>query len=99
MPPLAHGRARDLPDDLALPLSTGAEWWYWLGGRPAMDLVNTRRERWRRRVETIVTPGDLGLWLTRATRVGAAPRDARAARRGARPARGDRRVRGGDARR
>jgi hypothetical protein len=40
-----------------------ARWWYWLGGRPALDLVNTLRERWRRRVETLVTPGDLGLWL------------------------------------
>jgi predicted RNA-binding Zn ribbon-like protein len=77
-PPLAHGRARDLPDELALPLSSGAEWWYWLGGRPAMDLVNTRRERWRRRVETIVTPGDLGLWLMRAGLVSARPRVSRA---------------------
>ena len=58
--------ARDLPDDLALPLVTGEPWWYWLGGRPALDLVNTRRERWRRRVETLVTPADLGLWLERA---------------------------------
>ena len=58
--------ARDLPDDLALPLATGEPWWYWLGGRPALDLVNTGRERWRRRVETLVTPADLGLWLERA---------------------------------
>ena len=57
--------ARDLPDELALPLASGAEWWYWLGGRPAIDLVNTLRERWRRRVETLVTPADLGLWLVR----------------------------------
>ena len=57
---------RDLPDDLALPLASGAEWWYWLGGRPALDLVNTLRERWRRRVETLVTPADLELWLERA---------------------------------
>jgi predicted RNA-binding Zn ribbon-like protein len=28
--------------------------------------VNTLRERWRRQVETLVTPGDLGLWLVRA---------------------------------
>ena len=33
---------------------------------PAVDLVNTLRERWRRRVETLVTPDDLGLWLVRA---------------------------------
>jgi predicted RNA-binding Zn ribbon-like protein len=59
-------RARDLPDELGLPLASGAEWWYWLGGRPALDLVNTLRERWRRRVETLVTPDDLGLWLARA---------------------------------
>ncbi len=27
--------------------------WYWLGGRPALDFVNTRRERWRRDYETL----------------------------------------------
>ena len=58
--------ARDLPEDLELPLSSGAPWWYWLGGRPALDFVNTRRERWRRGVETLVTPGDLREWLLRA---------------------------------
>ena len=56
----------DLPEELALPLATGEPWWYWLGGRPALDLVNTLRERWRRRVETLVTPGDLALWLEHA---------------------------------
>jgi predicted RNA-binding Zn ribbon-like protein len=56
----------DLPDRLELPLASGESWWYWLGGRPATDLVNTLRERWRRRVETLVTPGDLALWLVRA---------------------------------
>src|SRR3954468_287297 len=60
-----------LPDRLALPLPTrplpgGEPWWYWLGGRPALDLVNTLRERWRRRVETLVTPGDLERWLVEA---------------------------------
>lgn len=55
----------DLPEHLALPLETGEPWWYWLGGRPAVDLVNTLRERWRRRVETLVTPADLELWLER----------------------------------
>ncbi|HWT95955.1 MAG TPA: CGNR zinc finger domain-containing protein [Solirubrobacteraceae bacterium] len=54
---------RDLPDDLTLPLESGAPWWYWLGARPSVDLVNTRRERWRRNVETLVTPDDLALWL------------------------------------
>ena len=57
---------RDLPDDLALPLTSGEPWWYWLGARPALDLVNTRRERWRREVETLVTPGDLSSWLVAA---------------------------------
>jgi predicted RNA-binding Zn ribbon-like protein len=56
----------DLPERLALPLASGEAWWYWLGGRPSLDLVNTLRERWRRRVETLVTPEDLGLWLARA---------------------------------
>jgi predicted RNA-binding Zn ribbon-like protein len=56
----------DLPERLELPLRSGEPWWYWLGGRPALDLVNTLRERWRRRVETLVTPGDLALWLERA---------------------------------
>jgi predicted RNA-binding Zn ribbon-like protein len=57
---------RDLPEDLVLPLATGEPWWYWSGGRPAVDLVNTRRERWRRGVETLVTPEDLATWLVRA---------------------------------
>jgi predicted RNA-binding Zn ribbon-like protein len=57
---------RDLPDDLALPLASGEPWWYWLGARPALDLVNTRRERWRRQVETLVTPDDLSHWLVAA---------------------------------
>src|SRR5919205_4198351 len=55
-----------LPGRPALPLETGEPWWYWLGGRPALDLVNTLRERWRRRVETLVTPEDLERWLVRA---------------------------------
>jgi predicted RNA-binding Zn ribbon-like protein len=63
----------DLPDDLALPLSSGAPHWYWLGGRPALDLVNTLRERWWRRVETLVTPGDLAQWLVAAGVVTGAP--------------------------
>jgi predicted RNA-binding Zn ribbon-like protein len=57
---------RDLPDDLPLPLKTGEPWWYWLGGRVALDFVNTRRERWRRNVETLVTPEDLSRWLVAA---------------------------------
>ncbi len=57
---------RDLPEDLVLPLATGEPWWYWSGGRPAVDFVNTRRERWRRGVETLVTAEDLATWLVRA---------------------------------
>jgi predicted RNA-binding Zn ribbon-like protein len=57
---------RDLPEDLRLPLATGEPWWYWSGGRPAVDFVNTRRERWRRCAETLVTPGDLTAWLVQA---------------------------------
>jgi len=56
----------DLPRDLPLPLASGAHWWYWLGGRPSLDLVNTKRERWRRGVETLAGPEDLGSWLRRA---------------------------------
>jgi predicted RNA-binding Zn ribbon-like protein len=56
----------DLPEELELPLRSGAEWWYWLGGRPAIDFINTQRERWRRNVETLVTPQDLVLWLQKA---------------------------------
>lgn len=56
----------DLPADLQLPLESGAPWWYWAGGRPAMDLVNTRRERWWRDVETLVTTTDLASWLAQA---------------------------------
>lgn len=56
----------DLPDELELPLRCGEPHWYWLGGRPATDFVNTLRERWWRRVETLVTPADLTCWLERA---------------------------------
>jgi predicted RNA-binding Zn ribbon-like protein len=59
-------QARDLPEVLELPLESGAPHWYWLGGRPALDFVNTRRERWRRDVETLVTAEDLGRWLVEA---------------------------------
>jgi len=56
----------DLPADLSLPLERGAPYWYWLGGRPALDFVNTLRERWWRRVETLVTEDDLAEWLVQA---------------------------------
>src|SRR5256885_9698380 len=64
----------DLPDELTLPLPSGAPYWYWLGGRPALDFVNTLRERWRRRVETLATPQDLGRWLAEARLTDGVPR-------------------------
>jgi len=63
----------DLPDGLPLPLERGEPYWYWLGGRPALDLVNTLRERWWRRVETLVTPEDLSRWLAAAELADAPP--------------------------
>jgi|SRR5215207_1017341 len=48
------------------PLESGAGHWTWYGGRPALDLLNTRRERWRRDIETLVVAGDLGGWLAEA---------------------------------
>lgn len=64
----------DLPEDLFLPLNSGEAWWYWLGGRPALDFVNTFRERWWRQVETLVTPADLSQWTVRAGLAEEAPR-------------------------
>src|SRR5215211_537255 len=52
--------------DVELPLTSGARHWTWFGGRPALDLVNTCRERWRRDIETLIAPGDLGNWLVAA---------------------------------
>jgi predicted RNA-binding Zn ribbon-like protein len=54
---------RDLPDG---PPETGAPYWYWLGGRPALDFVNTRRERWRRDVECLLSVDEVVTWLLRA---------------------------------
>lgn len=42
------------------------ERWHWLGERPALDFVNTRRERWRRDLETLAAPADLADWLVAA---------------------------------
>jgi predicted RNA-binding Zn ribbon-like protein len=56
----------DLPADLELPLRSGQGYWYWLGGRPAVDFVNTLRERWWREVETLVNATDLTNWLAEA---------------------------------
>lgn len=75
---LMRSTSLDLPDELELPLRSGSGHWYWLGGRPALDLVNTMRERWRRRVETLVTTDDLAGWLVE-TGVLAAPMPVRRA--------------------
>jgi len=59
------------------PLTSGAPYWYWLGGRPALDLVNTHRERWRRNVECLTSDRDAADWLAAAQLMpepGAAPR-------------------------
>jgi len=64
--------APEVPDHLA---GSGAPYWYWLGGRPALDLVNTRRERWRRDVDCLLDAGDVAEWLVRSELLppGAAP--------------------------
>jgi predicted RNA-binding Zn ribbon-like protein len=65
----------DLPDREFTP---GPAYFYWLGGRPALDFVNTRRERWRRSVDCLTAPGDVVEWLVRAGMLEAAapaPRD------------------------
>ena len=54
---------RDLPDG---PPVFGAPYWYWLGGRPALDFVNTRRERWRRDVECLLSVEEVVVWLVQA---------------------------------
>ena len=54
---------RDLP---AGPPQSGAPYWYWLGGRPALDFVNTRRERWRRDVDCLLSVEEVVEWLVRA---------------------------------
>jgi predicted RNA-binding Zn ribbon-like protein len=55
--------AIDLPDG---PIAPGPEHWYWLGGRPALDFVNTHRERWRRSLDCLSSPADVVDWLVRA---------------------------------
>ena len=65
---------REVPNG---PLTSGAPYWYWLGGRPALDLVNTRRERWRRNVECLASDRDAAGWLVAAELLpepGTAPR-------------------------
>jgi predicted RNA-binding Zn ribbon-like protein len=53
----------DLPSG---PVTPGPEHFYWLGGRPALDLVNTLRERWWRRVDCLTSANDVVEWLRRA---------------------------------
>src|ERR687888_590042 len=53
---------RELPEG---PPVAGAPYWYWLGGRPALDFVNTRRERWRRDVECLPSVDEVVEWLVR----------------------------------
>ncbi len=48
------------------PTGTGAPQWYWLGGRPALDFVNTRRERWRRDFDCLLSDADVVRWLIQA---------------------------------
>ena len=55
--------AHDLPDG---PVTPGPQHFYWLGGRAALDFVNTRRERWRRCIDCLTTSGDVVEWLIRA---------------------------------
>jgi predicted RNA-binding Zn ribbon-like protein len=55
--------AVDLPEGAFTP---GPAWWYWLGGRPSVDFVNTRRERWRRDVDCLTSDGDVVTWLVQA---------------------------------
>jgi predicted RNA-binding Zn ribbon-like protein len=60
----------EVPDP---PFASGAPYWYWLGGRPALDLVNTRRERWRRSVECLTGDRDAAAWLVAAGLLSDAP--------------------------
>jgi predicted RNA-binding Zn ribbon-like protein len=46
-----------------LPLKQGAPHFIWRGGRPAVDFLNTVRERWRRSIDVLVVPDDLAAWL------------------------------------
>ena len=63
----------EVPDP---PFESGAPYWYWLGGRPALDFVNTRRERWRRNIECLTGDRDAVDWLVAAELLPEAPRRA-----------------------
>ena len=62
--PVMH---RDLPWG---PPEAGAPYWYGLGGRPALDFVNTRRARWRRDVDCLLSVEEVVEWLVRAGLLG-----------------------------
>jgi predicted RNA-binding Zn ribbon-like protein len=55
------------------PFVSGAPHWHWLGGRPAIDLVNTRCERHGRSVEWLVDDADVVRWLRAARLLDAEP--------------------------
>lgn len=55
-----------IPEPPAEAPVSGAPYWYWLGGRPALDLVNTLRERWDRRLECLAGDDDVIAWLVEA---------------------------------
>jgi predicted RNA-binding Zn ribbon-like protein len=65
-----RGVMPEVPDP---PFPSGEPYWYWLGGRPALDFVNTRRERWNRRIECLVDDADLVGWLVAAGLLDATP--------------------------
>jgi hypothetical protein len=78
-------------------LVSGAAWWYWLGGRPAVDLVNTLRERRCGASRRLSRPTTRPVARARAARACGATREPRARARPATCA-GDRRMHAGGAR-
>lgn len=66
------------PEPPRTPFPSGEPYWYWLGGRPALDFVNTRRERWRGNIECLRSPADLAEWLRQAELLAAPGRASRA---------------------
>src|SRR5215204_337136 len=60
--------------DVELPLERGAPHFIWYGGRPAVDFLNTLRERWRRSIELLIVPDDLAAWLVESGLLEKAPR-------------------------
>ena len=60
---MTNGEAREMQSDAR---------WVWYGGRPSLDLVNTRRNREAAPVEYLGQPADLADWLRAAALVTAA---------------------------